>query len=64
MNICDHPNSVSIGGSWEKERRLRRVPIIVTGMIHSTLINFFEYECVLLRTKCISVYLSISTPAL
>ncbi len=32
MNLCDHPNRVSIGQGWQENDRCGRVPIIVTGM--------------------------------
>lgn len=31
MNLCDHPNRVSIGQGWQENDRCGRVPIIVTG---------------------------------
>lgn len=37
MNLCDHPDSVSVGGDWSTQRAVQRVPIIVTGNDFSTL---------------------------
>eukprot|EP00200_Dunaliella_tertiolecta_P000768 CAMPEP_0202366694 /NCGR_PEP_ID=MMETSP1126-20121109/17204_1 /ASSEMBLY_ACC=CAM_ASM_000457 /TAXON_ID=3047 /ORGANISM="Dunaliella tertiolecta, Strain CCMP1320" /LENGTH=430 /DNA_ID=CAMNT_0048961797 /DNA_START=197 /DNA_END=1489 /DNA_ORIENTATION=- len=31
MNLCDHPNTVSVGGDWKEGNSVRRTPIIVTG---------------------------------
>lgn len=31
MNLCDHPDTVSTGGAWDKDKKVQRVPIIVTG---------------------------------
>ena len=38
MNLCDDPEFVSMGGSWNEDQRSRnRVPIIVTGNDLSTI---------------------------
>ncbi|CAG9462170.1 unnamed protein product [Pedinophyceae sp. YPF-701] len=38
MNLCDDPETVSVGGTWEATSRgLNRIPIIVTGNDLSTL---------------------------
>jgi hypothetical protein len=37
MNMCDHPNHVSIGEVWRPERMNIRIPIFVTGNDFSTL---------------------------
>ena len=45
MNICDHPNQVSIGQEWRPDERIGRVPIIVTGTKPLTLnpkVKFFD----------------------
>jgi hypothetical protein len=31
MNLCDHPNKVSLGEAWGENTKVRRTPIIVTG---------------------------------
>lgn len=37
MNMCDHPNHVSIGEVWRPERMNIRIPIFVTGNDFSTI---------------------------
>ncbi|GMH40586.1 hypothetical protein BSKO_08490 [Bryopsis sp. KO-2023] len=36
MNICDHPDQASLGEAWRSDKKLQRVPIIVTGNDFST----------------------------
>lgn len=40
MNLCDHPNQVSIGNEWREGDWIRRIPIIVTGNDFSKVCSF------------------------
>jgi len=41
MNLCDHPNTVSVGADWKEDNYVRRTPIIVSCDKHTPIISSF-----------------------